>query len=290
MAPPPPNTTKSLNLTHEHVEKFLLKLQNTWSVFPPFSTLSLSPRFLHPLSSPLPSHPLLSSPLTPSHISPLTSRRRLSLTRPYSSEESAPKPLDLTRTEASLSRLYANASRNDHSSFYREWTNFLVLGGHLDSEGHTSAGMKLAEVVRMEAAMVGLPEVVGSVVKFQEVKLQVPMEEEIGVDPLPKPVVVVPDVEGKKGEVEVLDKVSDTAAFLISDPTWMKSESVETKVEDGNGEKTEHGGKAERADKEKEEEEEKEALPPAENELVARAPAVEVDELGNPIARVAYSA
>ena len=150
--------------------------------------------------------------------------------------------------------------------------------------------MKLAEVVRMEAAMVGLPEVVGSVVKFQEVKLQVPMEEEIGVDPLPKPVVVVPDVEGKKGEVEVLDKVSDTAAFLISDPTWMKSESVETKVEDGNGEKTEHGGKAERADKEKEEEEEKEALPPAENELVARAPAVEVDELGNPIARVAYSA
>jgi hypothetical protein len=170
-----------------------------------------------------------------------------------------PKPFDLTRTEASISRLYANASRNDHSAFYREWTNFLVSGGHLDSEGNTSAGMKVAEVARLEAATVGLPEVKGGVVGFQEAKIEVPVEkkEEIGVEPFPG----VPDVV-PGGEEEVCDKVSDTAAYPICDPAWMKFEDVETKVGDGIGEKTE--GQDESTDKEKEEEGKEEAPAPAE--------------------------
>jgi hypothetical protein len=109
MAPPPTTITKSLNLTHGHVEKFLLKIQSTLVSLPSFS-------------------PSLSSPSPPPHHPP--SPRRLSLTRAYSTSENAPKPLDQTRTEASVSLLYANASRNDHS-FYCEWTNFLVSGGIL---------------------------------------------------------------------------------------------------------------------------------------------------------------
>jgi hypothetical protein len=78
--------------------------------------------------------------------------------------------------------------------------------------------MKVAEVARLEAAMVRLLEVKGGVVGFQEAKTEVPVEkkEEIGVEPFP----VVPDVVPGEEEVvlEVLDKVSDTAAYPICDP------------------------------------------------------------------------
>lgn len=146
-------------------------------------------------------------------------------------DEQGVRLVDISPIDASLARLIADEAKHDEHSFLREWVAFLGPNGHLRNASHTQVGQQIAEIIREEAASVGLRSVKGGFVQIDASRTQRQTTAPISEMHEAASIQSLPAVRSSSGETA--NAVSDTRGSVIDGTSNEDRTTTRVSNEDG---------------------------------------------------------